>query len=498
MDEKNIQKYLSLIDMKSTKKTVSKRAQWESNNWIVTDEKKIEQLKEQQKMKKQKEMSLNLAKNFLSDIRLYNAKKKQSVITGIGKNKCEFLALQKITTLRAFCNMKDYNAKIYLGSKDVEKRDGVFRADLKLKAKVELAKSILCDKKEMNDWESFLLKEQQCKQIVIESKTKKNEITTPEVQQTKEKRTISQSIKPEITEYCQKTFSLSRKTVENICAKKFEMLEPIMKQELSSNEPTNVWKVDETFKIASVLKVAHPLDTNTRYQPFRSCMTVKNAYSEYLAIHFLYSEGKFTETSRYLEKLLQQSRDQLGKPQWTPRVLCCDNCCQMRSAYTSIFGSDISVVLDLWHWLNRWNACIQLRPGHPRRRQLFRALTDAVLVPDATEYFDYKQEYLSSLDEPYFSNVEATQLEADLHHEISKKCKRQYRDPLDMEAAVTAVLGFFLYIDEQLKLQITVRQHLLNSNRACEGCKGLREQISQCDSCMSEMCDLTFKVNKNK
>ncbi|KAI0686377.1 hypothetical protein C8T65DRAFT_591216, partial [Cerioporus squamosus] len=67
-----------------------------------------------------------------------------------------------------------------------------------------------------------------------------------------------------------------------------------------------------------------------------------------------------------------------------PEIAVVDNCCHVKSAILKVFP-DIAVVLDVWHFIQRYLACILGGMKNPRRSEVAQDITDAILKAKASD-----------------------------------------------------------------------------------------------------------------
>lgn len=68
-----------------------------------------------------------------------------------------------------------------------------------------------------------------------------------------------------------------------------------------------------------------------------------------------------------------------------PSAIYIDNCCSLRSSYARVFPG-VPILLDPFHWFDRWDQAISLSADHPLCSIFHGHLRDALLVPDPTDY----------------------------------------------------------------------------------------------------------------
>ncbi|MFK7809473.1 MAG: Ulp1 family isopeptidase [Saprospiraceae bacterium] len=464
------------------------------SNWFVKDKILIEDLKEKRDKLYENLKDFREAKNWLKSKELFCKTSRKGNISGYSEKKCTKLKQKGIQSIQDFAFIENANASVYLGSKDRTKgRTGQLRCDEAFEKKIKEVREKLVSEKGLSNWEEYKRVHHQ-KTILVENQENQPKLIS-------EASKITESNKPEKTYedtldigvkdlvYSEIKFTFCSKTVDLICDKIFSKIGPFFKQILSITPPTNFWKVDNTFKICKRLTMAHPSCKDKRINPFKSLLTITNAYGQYLGLHMNFGEGNMVEIEPYLRNLLQRCRNLLGDPGYVPAVIVVDDCCKVRYQYQNALGKKVLVKLDVFHWLDRWSKCLAVPLGHPRRREFFQMMADAVLCPDNDQFIQLTEK----------SGIETEWMDTDLHHIFSKRCLRRPRPHEEMKVAVTKVVNYFLSeIDANVKTART-RKNLLEALKAdCDSCRSLATTISKCSRCTWGQCQLTFKYGSGK
>lgn len=151
------------------------------------------------------------------------------------------------------------------------------------------------------------------------------------------------------------------------------------------------------------------------------------------------------------------------------------------------------VLLDLWHWLDRWSACLAVPLGHQRRTRFFRMITDAVLSPDAD---DFKSQIDQSQDDDKLISDAKEWMDPDLHHIYSRRCRRRPNSKEKIFENVIAVINYFVgSIDNRAKNAKMLKKVQETTKSNCDSCAEMSGVVAKCDRCMWDLCDVTFKYH---
>ena len=96
---------------------------------------------------------------------------------------------------------------------------------------------------------------------------------------------------------------------------------------------------------------------------------------------------------------------------------------------------DVLVLLDPWHWMDRWEDCIAVEGEDTYLKgEFMRDLSDAMFIVDREDYNKEKARLESQNQEG------ASVFSAPRHHEIVLACRRVIRPPQELRVAVEEVL----------------------------------------------------------
>lgn len=487
-DKKRMAKFFAQLEgVSDNSRSTSDRSTLDE--WVVTNAADIEALMQQKETNEELLQPIRKAEKWLKPIPLYNPSKRRGNIPGYSHTKLEHLKKQGISSVQEFAFIDNACARTYINSEDTTKSYGRLRCDISFEKKIEAVRRKLCEKQKLATWEDYKRKHNEMMKVLdgrreinlyrSTSQDKEN-VRASDGISTKEEKTL------EVT-YNVLRFTFSARCVDLICEARFKRVEPFWKQLISHASPTDFWKIDNTFKICKRLKIDHPLSVSSKkssMRPFKSCLTIQNAYGQYLGLHMNFGEGNMVETEPYITALLQRCRDLRAEPDYTPKVVVVDNCCSVREKYKEVLGKQVLVKLDLFHWLDRWTKCLAVPIGHERRKEFFQDMTDAVLVADKAEFQEKIQ----------VSELQAQWMDEDIHHILSKQCQRRPNPPDVMYENVMKVLEFYLNrIDRNVNNGRDRRKLFEASKSKCKDCKMFANTIASCGSCTWGLSELTFK-----
>lgn len=135
-------------------------------------------------------------------------------------------------------------------------------------------------------------------------------------------------------------------------------------------------------------------------------------------------------------KALKRRFDKIQGPD-TLKVIYVDNYCQVRAKLQAIFGTHVLICLDIYHWLARWDECIQDKKS-PRYRVFKSLMSRAVLQASEPEYKAKKTELYEKLGrQPTVK-------------EILKKCNKATPSDTNMERSTRAIIEYLLLEDARI------------------------------------------------
>jgi len=171
--------------------------------------------------------------------------------------------------------------------------------------------------------------------------------------------------------------------IECIFATHFNLQKPGMLQ-LMSCIGGEVLSMDTMYKAPKRVTV---YVNGKPFCPWVGLTTVMNEHGACIWWGFIKGSESISEIAPHLKRL-KARLDRIQGPD-TLKVIYVDNCCNVRAKLQEIFGNDVLVCLDIFHWLQRWEDCI--RDRHSERYAVFRALMSrAVLQASPEEYSEQK------------------------------------------------------------------------------------------------------------
>ena len=179
--------------------------------------------------------------------------------------------------------------------------------------------------------------------------------------------------------------SLSRKLIEDIKNNYFMARKQLMVERMASLGGT-ILSIDTQYGTAKKISV---YCNGSYFHPFTGYTTVLNEYGEIIWWGMIAHGESITE----LEPRLVALKDRLERigGAGCVKVIFVDNCCQVRNKIQQIFGANVLVLLDHFHWLKRWDPV--LRDKKSAEAALFRVLMSrALLLVTRDEYNRKKAE----------------------------------------------------------------------------------------------------------
>lgn len=172
---------------------------------------------------------------------------------------------------------------------------------------------------------------------------------------------------------------VSKSTIDRIVSTDFQYRKPIMQDKMRSNTAYAL-KIDWHYKLPGKIKVYTGREKS--FSPFKSAVSIKNEYEKTIFWKcYPCSEGVDTmrpDLERLRERLLMLQGE-------LPRVAYVDNCCQVRAKLQQIFGDELLVLLDCFHWCKRWD--LVLKDSKSAEASVFRGMVhNALFVVETSEF----------------------------------------------------------------------------------------------------------------
>ncbi|KAI0694249.1 hypothetical protein C8T65DRAFT_585152, partial [Cerioporus squamosus] len=124
-----------------------------------------------------------------------------------------------------------------------------------------------------------------------------------------------------------------------------------------------------------------------------------------------------------------------------PEIAVVDNCCHVKAAILKVFP-DIAVVLDIWHFVQRYLACVLGGTKNPRHSKVPQDITDAILKSRASDgnpatYWSQEEQerwlvlaYEKWVEDGSIWSAAAEKVHADQLAHVKKGCLARPRDDI--------------------------------------------------------------------
>jgi hypothetical protein len=166
------------------------------------------------------------------------------------------------------------------------------------------------------------------------------------------------------------------------------------------------------------------------FHPWKSLCFVMNELGQVVWWGALKGRESITEIKPHLERL----NTRLCRLQGPVRIIWVDDCCRYRKKLQEIFGPDVRVKLDHWHWHDRWSDII--RDKKSERYAIFRSLMSRAILHAAPEEFNRKK-----------NELKEKLKQTPTIRRILRDCKTTTPSPKDITTSVTAIIEYFLLED---------------------------------------------------
>lgn len=168
------------------------------------------------------------------------------------------------------------------------------------------------------------------------------------------------------------------------------------------------------------------------FTPWKGMATILNEDNMVIWWAFLEGSESIDEIAPSLRKLKLRLDRVQGLDQL--KVIYVDNCCDVRAKLQAIFGPNVLVKLDIYHWQARWDAIILDKDGE--RYAVFRGLMSRAVLEVAPAEFEEKK------------NVLLQKLKRQpTVKEVRKLCKKKTPPAEQIEKSVRAIVEYFLLED---------------------------------------------------
>ena len=181
--------------------------------------------------------------------------------------------------------------------------------------------------------------------------------------------------------------SLSRRLVEDIKNSYFAARMPLMVQRMASLGGT-ILSIDTQYGTAKRITVYH---NGSYFHPFNGYTTIMNEFGEIIWWGMITGSESITELAPRLAGVKERLNKKQGPD--SVKVIFVDNCCHVRAKLQAIFGPNVLVLLDHFHWLKRWDPV--LRDKKSSEAALFRNLMSRALLLVTRDEYNRKKAQLT-------------------------------------------------------------------------------------------------------
>ena len=227
---------------------------------------------------------------------------------------------------------------------------------------------------------------------------------------------------------------ISEHIIESVLNSNFQSRKAGMQHRMANLGGT-ILSLDANYKVAQKITVV--MKDQTRTKPFKCLVTVMNEDNMVIWWGLLRSEESITEIEQHLRRLKVRLHRINQRNNQKLEAIYVDNCCSIRNKLQSIFGQDVDVLLDLFHWLERWDELLR-KPASDGGRRFKGFMSRAVLVITTKEW-EQKRDAL------------AKELGRDpTNTEIALKCNKvTVQSHEHINASVRKVISFFMLLDSE-------------------------------------------------
>ena len=171
------------------------------------------------------------------------------------------------------------------------------------------------------------------------------------------------------------------------------------------------------------------------FKPWKGMTTIKNEHNETIWWAMVTNPESSQELDPSLQKMVVWLRQNNG-PDSLVQLIYVDTCCHSCKKLIEIFGLNIKVKFDGFHWLPCWNDVL-LHPSSKEAGVFHAAMSRALYVVADTEFEAKRQELLQMLSR------EPSALE------VVKECNKTVPQPDLLEGRIRAVIFYFLVCDDE-------------------------------------------------
>jgi len=234
---------------------------------------------------------------------------------------------------------------------------------------------------------------------------------------------------------------------------------PFVFQMMARYGDSKILSGDATFKLAKKIKVQAPGTTTKEFvSPFSTVSILCNEYSEVVwLLSFVLGSGfglvlciclfirafvrygcfrgkeNQVDLKDHFQRLVTERKMPL-------KVYYTDTCCKQRGMINEVWGTDVVVLLDAFHWLARWEKTFALKTNDSLVKMFMTMMRNALFQVDGEDKAKWRA---------HLKKVRKTDLIPE--RDILKWCRRCIPPPNVLMERVTRVLLLFEDLNEQAR-----------------------------------------------
>ena len=149
---------------------------------------------------------------------------------------------------------------------------------------------------------------------------------------------------------------------------------------LLTSETSDVLSLDETFDFVKRVFIYHK--NGARSTPYKSILTVYSGNRTPVGWYGMTEAESHSPEKRQVLRNIAERYVAAGK---TLQIMFTDSCCRDRQFLKQLFGNQLEVQLDSFHYEMRWVKGVALAPAHKLCRLFCRLMSRAMYDPDPDE-----------------------------------------------------------------------------------------------------------------
>lgn len=168
-------------------------------------------------------------------------------------------------------------------------------------------------------------------------------------------------------------FLWSEQTLADLRSKIFELRKPQLKQ-IQLAQPCKILSVDATYKVprSIVAKVGRE-----NLKPFETLITCMNEKGALVLMRLCENREKHADLRNVFETIQDWQRERDSN--WRLELLYTDNCCSVRNTAKEVFGEEVQVRLDPFHFMDRFKSWM-IEPTGPVASAAQKELSEAMFL----------------------------------------------------------------------------------------------------------------------